>query len=140
MFQWINNLFIRQKPTMQLEDFISSSIIQLCNGIQKAQNYLHHVPIEKDENIKELLSPYVVPHTLCSSNIPDHRNNLYLIEYDISISIENKQGSTKEAEISVIGANINAKYSNSKHQANISISRMKFSIPIKYPSTPNRPQ
>ena len=141
MFQWIKNLFVRQKqvniPTMQLEDFISNSIIQLCNGIQKAQNHLHPVQIEEDENVKRLFHPSVVPHTLCSSDIPDHRRNFYLIEYDLSITVENKQDSTKNVGISVVGSNLNGNYSRSNHQIKTSTSRMKFSIPIKYPSTPN---
>ena len=124
-------------PTMQLEDFISNSIIHLCNGIQKAQDHLHPIAAEKDENVKKLFLPSVVPHTLCSSDIPDHRKNLYLIEYDLSITVEDKQEAAKEGGISVIGSNLNLKYSSSNHQVNTSVSRMKFSIPIKYPSTPN---
>jgi len=103
---------------MDLKDFISKSIIDICLGIKEAQRAV----FEHVENVP------IAPAFLSGVNLLE--NGAEKISFDILVAISDSSKTEKggEAKISVIGGNIGKETTNEQSLAH----RIQFSIPF-YP-------
>lgn len=103
---------------MELKDFISRAIIDICRGIKEAQRTIY------DEVQNVPIAPAFM-HGISQLNKGKQE-----ISFDILVSISNneKAGKNGEAKISVIGGSINKETTTSNTLAN----RIQFSVPF-YP-------
>lgn len=135
MFECIKNCFYKKPMVtdMKLEDFISESLVQICNGVKSAQDIIIKSPIDK-QNEKYFI-PYINP-------MPNGglKNDIHEIQFDIAFTISSSKATASEskikADIYVIGASIDLNGQKATNQLNSSVNKMKFSIPIIYPSMP----
>ena len=90
-------------------------------------------------NEGHIFNAIIVPAPI-NSNGPSPRDNLYMLDFDLAITIEKKSNTSNEAGISVIGIEpnikVNANFKENITETNAFISRMKFQIPVIYPSSP----
>jgi hypothetical protein len=139
MFDWIKSWFIKgpeKEPfKMDVQDFISEALLQICNGIKDAQNKT------SGRNEEIFFQPLIVPTPVNSSG-PSPRDNFYSIDFDLAVTIEKKSRISSEIGLSaggkilVVPIDINIERAKSTDETTSSISRMKFSIPVIYPSVP----
>ncbi|HXC57259.1 MAG TPA: hypothetical protein VNU97_18305 [Rhizomicrobium sp.] len=109
---------------MNLEDFVSDSIVEIVSGIKNAQDRL------KTKGIVAAINPVWAHLGLGEKNIQS-------LEFDVAITAASKdqleRGAGASIGIQVVGANIGAKKQATTE--NSSISRVKFSLPFIPPST-----
>lgn len=117
---------------MELKEFIKESLSQIIDAIKETQEKY------KDTNV-----------VICPDNIQEVKGGLYIldeneydnyssrskvqnIDMDIAISVTEKEGNKSGLGIAKI---INAGISSENTQQNESISKIKFSIPIVFPTS-----
>lgn len=113
---------------MDLQIFISNSLTQIMNGIHDAQ-----VSYGKDLNKKDeqLFKPLIAP-----THIHGLEKNNTRIEFDISVTVISNKIYVIEGKANMkSGIGLDGKLNS--ENSNSSISRVKFSVPVIYPATPN---
>jgi len=131
MLNRIKNYFRGKKEEplkMDLQEFISEALMQVCNGIKDAQDKTSKKEIE--ENVKDYFEAYIVPYN------PIEKSALYKVDFDITIGLQKK--TNKKLGISVISSDLGFGFAKNKDNINSVTSRMKFTIPVIYPSVPNK--
>ena len=117
---------------MELREFVSATISDICNGIVDAQN--------KVKDIGACIAP-----GMAKDSIVRDPNNAYtpqFLDFDIAVTItensNNSSGHNAGANISVLGIclSINGKNIDTKELSAIHVSRIKFSVPVLYPVAP----
>lgn len=114
----------KEKNTMNLEDFIADSIVQLMNGVTKAQNI--------SEVVGGAVNPHILP-TSDSSVMPSiSHGNTTEIKYNLALSKSKGQDgksnfSVMFGEYGGIGKQID------KHHLDSSMTSMSFSILVSLP-------
>lgn len=121
---------------MELRDFISSTILEISQGIKQAQVKC------TDENLDVLINPDITIGSKGDYVIPDTKKSKYnfnrrvqLLEMDISVTVsETEQNSVSGgAGISKI-VKIGVDASTSGSTENTSQNRIKFTIPVAFPA------
>lgn len=117
--------------SMNLQNFVTESLLQIIDGIKDAQNKISAIEIPEDD--KKYFTPYIAPTPL---NIDKKiYENYDKIEFDIAITVSKDSTQSGKMRISVAGLEIDGR-SQSLVNSHSSISRIKFSIPVIYPSMP----
>ncbi len=110
---------------MDIKDFIENSLLQIVEGVNNAN--------EKIKNFGALISSKNVrplrEGTTFNTNTGDLVN---LIEFDIGVTVNEKDTTSGGAGIKIAGLNIGGDLQN--ESVNQRISRIKFSIPLTLPS------
>ena len=96
---------------MDIKTFVSESLTQILQGVEQAQ-----------ANCKEgsVINP------ASGSNLVDMKQ----VEFDIAVTVE--KGSETKGGIAVFGGVINLGSQGQSKDSNTSVSRIKFSVPIKF--------
>jgi hypothetical protein len=118
---------------MDLKNYITESLLQLMDGIKDAQDKISTAPIP--ENDKKYFGAYIAPTPL-NLNKNTH-DNFEKIEFDIALTVSKDSTATGKLKISVMQIDFEGR-SQSVEEKNSSVSRMKFSIPVIYPSMPKQ--
>jgi hypothetical protein len=120
-------------PNMNLEQFLSETLIQICRGVRTAQEKITATPYNP-ENEKYHRS-YIVP-----SPRGGREKEIYDVKFDVAVTVSNTISSMDktsiQSDILVISANISLGDEKTVSKSTASISRIQFSIPIIYPSMP----
>ena len=125
---------------MDLKDFVKESIVQIAKGIEEANTEL--------SDLDAMVNPrYVRSHSDSSqpygrtkerdSNFknPDSRV-IEKVEFDVAVVAESGQQGSAGAKLSIASIGIGTE--GKKESSNKSESRIKFSIPVVYPSYDNQ--
>jgi hypothetical protein len=116
---------------MTLRDFISDTLVQISSGIQDAQKKTSPNLIPDNQ----CFNPRIVPYPINSSG-PSPRDNLYNIDLEIAITVGHQTHSSGKIGIVVV-PDIDLSFKNSKNTTNTFAGKIKFTIPMIYPSIPN---
>ena len=114
---------------MELREFVSATIVDICNGIKDAQ--------EQVNSTGACVSPGIARDTIARD--PDNAYTPQYLDFDVAVTItentDNASGVKTKASISVLGItlSINGKNVDTKSLSEIHISRIKFSVPVLYP-------
>lgn len=112
---------------MNLQEFVSESIVQICKGIAEAQ--------EKTKNMHVVVN---VPTELSKSDgklvIANRENNRtpQLVDFDICVAVEKTEAEDIKGKIKIFPLSFSGKDSNEKSDSETS--RIKFSVPILFPT------
>ncbi len=117
---------------MELKDFVSQSLIALMDGIGDAQKYAKDKGAHINPDIRNIHAPGIISNP----------NHFYyqVIEFDVAVSVDEQAQTQNEvnagiglkaASIQVIG--LGATFHGEQKAQNVSVSRIKFSIPIELP-------
>lgn len=118
----------KKRKKMNLQKFISNSLVQIIDGIHDAQMHCgKNVQKDEEEYYKAIIAPLLIQGS---------EKNYTRIEFDVAVTITNNDTNSVESYISVVPLGIGGK--SSLEQINSSVSRVKFAVPIIYPSTPNK--
>lgn len=122
---------------MDLKDFVSDSIFQICAGINDAQ--------EKTKDFGAVVSPRClyqqdgVAHLALDDQ---HVSTASIIHFDVALSVSESGGNENKGEKSVklqiaefakLEAGISSGNKKDAHQETSSISRLQFDIPVMWP-------
>lgn len=103
---------------MELEEFVKESIVQILSGVKKAQ-----------ECTGELGHSIVNPHDI-RYRVGEYP--IHLVEFDVAIVAVNSDKKGGKAGIGVVG--INAGGGIETTESTSTVSRLKFQIPVSYPT------
>ena len=114
---------------MELKDFVSKTIIDICAGIKKAQ--------EQGKSFGACIAPgmnqgFAVGREDCA-------NTPQMLEFDVAVTVNEKANEESEANagagISVISAFLfmKGREKRAKEESSNYVSRIKFTIPVLYP-------
>lgn len=112
---------------MKLEDFITDTLTQIINGVQKAQEYA------KENGAKVNPSNITMRPGAGNPTYWDNYNSIpgQAIEFDISVTTHD-EGQT-EGKAGVFVAFLKAGVSGKETTENIATNRIKFTIPVFLP-------
>ncbi len=111
--------------TMELNKFISSSIIEIITGIKNAQN---HLKIEGAIIVPDTTYRKAMDGDLQERNT---KEPVFHIEYDLAVTTV--EGSQTNRGIGVLSSLISLGAQGQTEKTNESVSRLKFEIPVIYP-------
>ena len=113
---------------MDLHEFVKETIVQISKGIEDARTEL----VDADISI----NPVGIKLDGNSHNLTTHQHKtVSIVEYDVAITTEQKEETEGRAGLLVASIGIGGKLKMDEFQNNIS--RIKFSIPIRFSFTPN---
>ena len=116
---------------MNLQNFITESLLQVIKGIKDAQNKINITDIPEDD--KKYFTSYIAPTPLnVDKKIYENHDK---IEFDVAITVSKDSTKTGKFHITVAGVEIDGR-SQTSANSHSSVSRIKFSIPVIYPSMP----
>lgn len=130
MCSWIQKICGKKDtPNTNLEQFISTSLIQICNGIRNAQKEITKIPYTSDE--EKYYTPYIMP-------TPRGGQLIHEVQFDIAVTVSNTTSTTDSAKANIIVVPVSMNLGDEKtvNLSSASVSRIQFSIPIVYPSMP----
>lgn len=103
---------------MKLEDFVATSLVEVVKGVAKA--------IDDTKECKGAVA--INPR---GNN--QQRSDVQLVDFDIAVSVKEDKTKDGGGEIKVMALSIGAKAGSATAQE--LISRVRFSVPISWPST-----
>ncbi len=139
IFSWIFKK-TKDTPTISVEQFVSESLVQICNGIRSAQTKITRIPFGTDED--KYFVPYIMPYPAGG-----RKDEISQIHFDIAVTVSHARSTSHVETTSIKGAittpNIfvvegraNLEKGKTTDQSASSISRITFSIPVIYPRMP----
>ena len=117
-----------KKMGMKLEDFISETLIQIINGIKTAQKYADsndakvnpkNISITGKENLRLWDGGY---------------NGLPVEEIKFDVAVSTTQGSVTKGGIGIFVGGIGVGTQGQSDSSNLSVSRIRFSVPVRLPA------
>lgn len=119
---------------MNLKEFIKESLVQISEGINEANEYLESSGASINPKGIKAYSTEAKAYGRIDSRFTDRDNLVHMVCFDVALHAEagSESGGGLKLSIASIGANANTKNSDSEK----SESRIKFEIPMKYPSAP----
>jgi hypothetical protein len=116
---------------MKLEDFISDSISQIVSGLNKAQNKIAPEASINPEGMSLM-------HEQLEGRRYDHKTSSLeeFIEFDIAVTQESGTGTTGGVGVFLGAVSLGSKGESENKE--ISVSRIKFRIPIVFPRGPRQ--
>ncbi len=112
---------------MELKKFVSTALIELIDGVVEAQKHA--------ESNRALITPgWDTKVTRLSGNVEDHDFlwEPHMVEFDIAVTTGDVTGGTAEAGLFVGAFSIGSQVKG--ETTNQTLSRIKFSIPVYFPS------
>jgi hypothetical protein len=110
---------------MELKDFISDTIYQIVSGLADAQS-----------RIADLNNASINPDSMKWTDAENMSQGRRIkdIEFDVAVSVETSGSAGAKLSVPVIGALVGGKLEASTNSSNNCISRVKFSVPVRWPS------
>jgi len=105
---------------MELSEFIKNTMIDVYKGVENAQN-------EAKKEDTEMADSFSIGAIAEEARIKD-------IEFDLQVSITKKGKVEGKAGIEILGMPIRAGIFGARSTQDLNSSRIRFKIPIKYPS------
>jgi hypothetical protein len=115
---------------MELRDFVAESIKQIVDGVNEAKHYA----AEKGGTVNP-------ERQIHNSNNAQSRTNaktgasIETIEFDVAVTVT--EGTQTKGSIGIFMGAVGLGSQGQSNAANSSITRLRFSVPISLPSTPN---
>ncbi len=112
---------------MDLQEFISQTLIQIVNGVTDAQN----IESEKGAKISPSLSgsaEYAAEHGFLKSDAGPAQ----IVQFDVAITA--KEGTGTKGGIGVVAGIVSLGSTGQSNTENSSVSRVKFSVPVTLPN------
>lgn len=113
----------KSSQLMNLDTFISDALTQISNGIKDAQKKVGG--IEVSDKDKHFFQPIIVP-----SYSGNDKESLQMISFDVAVMVSRSSSNAVHGKIFVV-ASMDGELSSKEEYS--SISRIKFSIPMRYP-------
>lgn len=112
---------------MELRDFVAESLKQVVDGVINAQEYSKQKGASINPNglIKHPSTGYIASPGTHQLPIPQ------VIEFDVAVTVS--EGSEAKAGIGVFGGAIGIGTQAKIEDGNMTVSRIKFSIPVLFP-------
>ena len=116
---------------MELKDFVETSLQQICDGIKAAQDKIEGGAINPSG-----FNPVYSTETGAACNLVyDNQNRkitLESVEFDVAVTVT--EGKETKGGIGVFAGAVSLGSQGKSDSANKSLSRLKFSVPIIFPS------
>ncbi len=120
---------------MNLKEFISNTLTQICEGVVDAQRKTSETKAEIAPMMQLYEEKYFV-----KSTYQHRRDFVHMVSFDVAVTVENsnsKQDASlkgTELQVAAFKISINGDTGNSKNcSTNETVSRIKFEIPIFFP-------
>lgn len=101
---------------MELKEFVKQSLIEICEGIKEAQQYI----------AENKVAAYV-NHPNYASTRPGS------VEFDIAVTVVSSDKNDASGKLTIVGV-FKAGGGIESSTENSSVSRLKFDIPVRYPT------
>jgi hypothetical protein len=117
---------------MELKDFISQTLVSIVDGVGAAQDYAKEHGARINPDVRNIHAPGIITD-------PNHVY-MQVVDFDVAVSVSDTdavRGDLKAGvniglgSIQVVG--IGSEVRGSKIKDNVSVSRIKFSIPVRLP-------
>jgi hypothetical protein len=115
---------------MELKDFVSQTLTQILDGIKKSQEYAK----EKKAAINPS-SPSIFGSKATSYLRGDNGGMIQYIDFDVAVTAV--EGSETKGGIGIFVGSVGIGTQGKSDSSNTSVSRIKFSIPIAFPTQDN---
>lgn len=121
------------RETMDLREFIKESLVQISRGITDANEELKDSEAIINPKGIRAHSTEAQSYGRIDERFTDRDSLVHLVNFDVALHAESgsETGGGLKLSIASIGANANTKSNDSEK----SESRIKFEIPMKYPSS-----
>lgn len=137
LFSWLKkknaNHPQKQPASMDIQEFVRSSIIGIMSGIQDAQNEFG----QGNSAFAPLICPaWGPPLSDIGGSAKGHADKIHELEFDLAITVTEASsakanGTTKVEVIGVYAGELGCSTDSSGKQS--TISRIRFKIPVRYP-------
>lgn len=114
---------------MKLEKFVEESLKQIIGGVIKAKKYAE----ENDSSINPINTKFN-PNIVTAIYDLDTGVLLQNIDFDIAVSVLESNGSTTSKGETIGDISVSTPYQE-ENKSNSSISRIKFSVPVRLPTS-----
>jgi hypothetical protein len=131
--QSLKKKLIKKSPPMNLQEFVKGTLTQVVAGIREAQTSNPDgwaIAPEIDVNYDEAAKLKILLDD--SSKQP-----IYLVEFDVAVTAT--EGKDTKGGIGVVAGIVNLGSQGASSESNSSISRVKFTVPIKMPHKNHKP-
>lgn len=108
---------------MELDQFVTETLTQIMKGVNNARN-------SEEINGKDI-HPEV---TWKASGGPSTSNRKVIHNIDFDVAVTATDGDSSKAKIGVVSGIFNAGAEGQTEKKNSSVTRIKFSVPVIYPS------
>jgi len=118
-----------ETPTVPLENFIQSAIIQIVRAVSNVRNEV------KPLGAKINPHPYGEDRDLAAAGVSRAvgGGSLTYIEFDIAVTATKGQG--RESGIGVMFAALGAGAKDKRERSDQTVSRISFKVPVRFPAT-----
>lgn len=117
---------------MDLEQFVSTALTQIVRGVLSAQEKLKDTRAYVNPGLGTLPPSHGMSTVINADGSLQHLRD---VEFDVALTVGDKQGADGGAGIKVFGAQLGA--TGSVAYENSSVSRVKFVVPLALPPAPN---
>ena len=117
---------------MDLQEFIQQSLIQIAHAVREVNQSF------ASESLEARVNPAGILHRSKGSEIYGSLPDTQIIEFDVAVTVTESDEETSSNKgslaLSIAGASIGKE--KTAEQSNSSVSRLKFTIPLKLPNAP----
>lgn len=113
---------------MELEDFVKGTLVQVFRGVEAARNELSKSTGTVSPRVWESAATQ-------SAEGPTHGDKVHYVDFDVAVTAASEKSS--KGGIAVVTALLSVGAKGSSRTENEHVSRIKFSVPVVLPHTPN---
>ena len=124
---------------MDLSEFVEMSLIQIIEGVNRAQNatQLADRPVSE----ADVVNPAIMYGADCAPKgkyfATIESNLVHFVDFDVAVTTESTLGASGGGKIRVLGIGVGAE--GSTQSKDVTASRIKFQVPISLPRSVDEP-
>ena len=115
---------------MDLQDFVSSTLVQIIRGIVSARDEL--------DDTGAVVCPLWYTRPDERTPVGSKHNAIHDVEFDVAVTVEEDKEGDVGGTLKIPFASVGAKARESS--ASASVSRVRFTVPVQYPRREERPE
>ena len=120
---------------MQLKDFVSESLVEIIEGLEDAQTRIQSSDAKVVPEINKLFVNSNTGGTNLAFGYDKNGNVMHHIEFDVAVTAS--EGKETKGGIGVVAGMFALGSQGASQEANQSISRIKFKVPVSFPRHKN---
>jgi hypothetical protein len=118
---------------MDLKDFIRESLVQIVGGIQEANDALKNTDAIVNPNGIVAYSTGAKAFGRIGKQLQERGSLVHLVSFDVALLAETEKQTGGGLKISIASIGVGA--DGNKNESRSTESRIKFEIPVKYPTS-----
>jgi len=116
---------------MELQDFVTQSILQITKGVEAAQECLADSTASANPPIGTVFTQSQTGGTNMALGWGDNGDLIHMLQFDVAVTATD--GKKTKGGIGVVTGIVALGSQGQSEQANAHTSRIKFGVPIQYP-------